>query len=204
MLVTQTDIELYADLNSNIEAAKIYPHIRSAEKDVFRPQIGDTFYNALKSLEDLTITKWVTITVYNIGDYVYDELSEFKVYKSLTTNGATRPHTSVTDWELQELGSFWYEHIKKWLVFETMYKYLTFAGRNASDWGVVVHQQDNHRQIIPKERAEMAGTYRRQIAGSSNGFWQKICDVSNTFDNIKYEFTNVATIRKSGGIRAIE
>ncbi len=205
MLIVQSDIKTYCDHSLNIKDEKIDPHIRYAEKEVFRPQVDDDFYTALKGLEidtDFVPTTWITSTIYNIDDYVEDEIEERRIYKALTSNGATRPHTSATDWELQELASLWYEFIKRWLANEAAHRYMTFGGRNASDYGFVIHQEDNHRQINDRERAELAGQYRRSADAAKEAFYKRLCDDSYTYDGTKYTFSNTSRTRATGGILA--
>lgn len=91
-----------------------------------------------------------------------------------------------------ELTDFFTDYIKPILAHFFILRYLVEAGRNLTQFGLVVPAEPTSQQASDQNRAEVRNSYKRDLDAYLNLFYARLKEVSYTFDNTAYDFANDA------------
>lgn len=204
MLISKQDIKNYVQFTLNIENRIIDPNITDAQEYDLRPFVGDAMY--LQLIEDFSaiiLADWDIATGYLINDFV---IYNNEVYKALAPSTGSQPDTTPADWELNELGTFYINYLKPYLVFKTFGRFLLWVGRNITQYGLREINEETSVAVTDEGRSALI----KDIKGKAS-IWQSrvsnyLCNVHWTFDTVKYEIdTDIykENPRKTFNIRAV-
>jgi hypothetical protein len=203
MLIDKQNIKDITQFSLNIEDRMITPSINDAQEYDLRPLVGDLmYYEILSKFDGQIITIWDALTAYNINDYVfYDKI----VYKSLTANVGSQPDINPTDFQANQLGTFYYNLLIPFLVFRCYARFLLWVGRNVTQYGLREMNEDTSVPVNEQGRADLIKDMNSKANICNSRFKNYLCDVNWTLDTIVYsvDCTDYANPRKSYNIRAI-
>lgn len=204
MLISKQDIKNYVQFTLNIENRIIDPNITDAQEYDLRPFVGDAMYLQLnEDFGNIILADWDITATYQVGDFV---IYQNEVYKALAISTGSQPDTTPADWSLNELGTFYINYIKPFLVFKTFGRFLLWVGRNITQYGLREMNEETSNPVTDEGRSALI----KDIKGKGS-IWQNrvsnyLCNVHWTFDTVKYEIdTDVykENPRKTFNIRAV-
>lgn len=184
MLISKSDIKTYANFTLNVVDHIINPSILDAQNYDLQPIIGDTmYYKLLSDFDGSIINIWNNIDTYNISDYVvYDRI----VYKCITSNSGSQPDINPGDWLVNELGTFYYNYLIPYLVFKCYGRFLLWAGRNITQYGLRQNTEDTSESVSDAGRSALIADINVKGNIWYNRFKNRLCTVNYTFDSVKY------------------
>lgn len=184
MLISKSDIKTYANFTLNVVDHIINPSILDAENYDLLPIIGDDMYNKLiADFNGSIITVWNNADTYTVLNYVvYNNI----VYKCINGNTNSQPDINPGDWLVNELGTFYYNYLIPYLVFKCYGRFLLWAGRNITQYGLRENTEDTSVSVTDEGRAALIADINVKGNIWYNRFKNKLCKVNYTFDNILY------------------
>lgn len=203
MLINKTDIKYYTQFTLNIENRMIDPSIFDAQEYDLRPTVGDAMTD--KFLLDFPngILNWDIATSYTPNDFViYNSIA----YNSLTINIGQQPDLFPADWAINELGTFYYNFIKPYLVFNSYSRFLLWIGSNLTQYGLREINEETSISVSDQRRAELIRDIQQKSSIWNSRLKNKLCKVNYIFDTISYApdcEQYRLNPRKTFGIRAV-
>lgn len=102
-----------------------------------------------------------------------------------------------------ELISFFDDFVKPFLVCKAYSRFLLWAGRNITQYGLRVNNEDTSTEVTDKARAEMIADINHKANVYLARMQDELNDVELTFDGIVYDFDCKTKPRAQTKIRAI-
>jgi hypothetical protein len=183
MLITKQNIKDLSQFTLNIEDRIINPHIEDAQEYDLRPTIGDQMIDKLLADFDGGLVAWDISTNYLTGQFVVYNKT---VYKALNNNVGLAPDTNPLDWSLNELGTFQNKYLRPYLVFSTYRRFLLWAGRNVTQYGLRDMREDTSDPVSDESRAALISDMKIKGQIWENRFKNYLCEVNWTFDGVNY------------------
>ncbi len=87
-----------------------------------------------------------------------------------------------------ELQAFFDNFCKPILVHFAMNRYLIEAGKNITQFGLVVPVEPTSEPVSDRGRADMRNQYKSDLQSYLAKFYKELCRVSYTFDGTVYDF----------------
>lgn len=205
MLISKADIKAFVQFTLNIEDRIINPNITDAQEYDLKPMIGDAMYLQLEQdFYNAPLTLWDVADNYLANDFV---IYNGSVYKALLPNVGSQPDTNPLDWELNELGTFFYKFLVPFLVFRSFGRFLLWIGRNITQYGLREMNEETSVPVNEEGRAALIVDIKGKASIWQNRINNYLCDVNWTFDNVKYEIDcddYKENPRKTFKIRAVD
>lgn len=205
MLINKQNIKNLVQFTLNIEDRIINPNILDAQEYDLRPMVGDAMYLQLyNDFDDVILANWSNLTAYSIDDFV---VYGSTVYKALTANTGQQPDTNPTDWQVNELGTFFLNYLQPFLVFRAFGRFLLWVGRNITQYGLREMNEETSVPVTEDGRAALIVDIKGKASIWQNRLNNYLCDVNWTFDNVKYEIDcddYKENPRKTFRIRAVD
>jgi hypothetical protein len=187
MLIKKAFFNQYVQFTQNIEDRILSPHIETAETMKVRPIIGDALYTAMRRISDIDPGAWDSATSYPSGEYVIVENGELQqLYVSLRPTTGDDPKISPLDWKLSELGTFWIQHVRPWVVMESFAEFLVWHGTNVTQYGLRTMFEDSSMAIDADTRAVLLSNVNGKARFYRSAMQNRLADVQWTFDNTSY------------------
>lgn len=205
MLIAQSDFKNYVDFSDNIANKKVLYQINDAELFDFKPLVPIEFYNALISLVDYNSNQWTRTTPYVVGNKVYSTENQ-KTYICIQSSTGNEPSVSGSYWTEIELSVSFNSFIKPYLVCSAFSRYLLWAGRNVSQFGLRVNSEDSSAEISDKARGELIADIENKKKHYWAMFKKDLFDRNYKYDSITYNFTNdcdISSPKPKFNIRAV-
>lgn len=187
MLISKVDVKDFTQFTLNIEDRIFNSNITDAQEYDLRPTIGDLMMNQLLLIAPNGFINWNALTIYAIGDYV---LYGTTVYKSLTANVGLQPDTNITDWQVNELGTFFYNYLRVFLVFTSYGRFLLWIGTNLTQYGLREINEETSVGVSDQRRAELIADIKQKSNIWLTRLRGIICDKNFTFDGVNYNIDN--------------
>lgn len=187
MLISKVDIKDFTQFTLNIEDRIFNHNILDAQEFDLKPAIGNLMFDALILAAPNGYVAWNSLTPYIIGEYsVYANI----VYKALNPNTGSQPDISPLDWEVNQLGTFFYQYLRPFLVFMSYRKFLLWAGTNLTQYGLVKIDEDTSEEISDQRRAELIADVKQKANVWLSRLRGRLCEVNWTFDTVSYAQTD--------------
>lgn len=202
MLISKNDIKEFTQFSINIEDRVINHNILDAQEYDLKPVVGDLMYFDLKVYEGML--EWSLATTYQINMYV---VFKNKVYKSLNINTNAQPNLNPLNWIELQLGNFFYNFLRPYLVFISYKKFMIWIGANVTQYGLREINEDTSIPISDGRRAELISDIKTKSNIWLSRLKNEICLMKWIFDNKDYSPVNdnyVFNNKKTFKIRPIK
>lgn len=185
MLISKSDIKEYVQFTLNIENRIIDPSIKDAQEYDLRVVVGDTMYfQFLNDFDTTNLQNWAIATAYLTNDFV---IYGNKVYKALTNTTGDQPDISPAEWVENELGTFFITFIKPFLVFKAFARFMTWVGRNITQYGLREMNEETSNPVDEEGRQVLIVDIKGKASIWYSRMKNYLSDVHWTFDTIKYD-----------------
>lgn len=184
MLISKADIKYYANFTLNVVDHIINPSMLDAQNYDLQPIIGDDmYYKLLADFDGSIITVWNNTDTYVPLDYVtYKRVT----YKCINPNTNSQPDINPGNWVVNELGTFYYNYLIPYLVFKCYGRFLLWAGRNITQYGLRENNEDTSAPVSDVARAALISDINVKGNIWYNRFKNRLCKLNDTFDGVKY------------------
>lgn len=91
-----------------------------------------------------------------------------------------------------ELSEFFTDYCKPVIIHFTILRFLVEAGRNITQFGLIVPFEPTSTPASDKSRAEVRNSYKKDLDSYLNLFYAQLKEVSYTFDSTVYSFDSDA------------
>jgi hypothetical protein len=112
------------------------------------------------------------------------------VYKSLSANVGLSPDTNPLDWEVNQLGTFFYNFLRQFLVFSSYGRFLLWIGTNLTQYGLREINEETSVAVSDQRRAELITDIKQKANIWLTRLRNELCEVNFTFDNVNYNIDN--------------
>lgn len=181
MIIKKNFFPEYVAFSLNIPDWQVEPHIKNSEMNDLVPMIGDDMYNDLKKIFEITPNIWNITYSFNANDYT---IFDGKVYKAITANNALQPDLNNSDWQISQLGTFFWNFIKPVGVMLAYKEMLIYHGINITQFGIRISDETSS---IPAD-----GAIRGQlINNATHRLKQYISQMNNELEKKKWTFDSV-------------
>lgn len=170
-------------ISPNTDFNRVRPHIIEAQILDLVSIFGETFYSDLKVKVKANYKQYQQGKTYSINDIVFYEEA---YYKALASTSST---PNSTDWQVNELLTFYHLYVKIFLACATVTKYLPFMDLHQTQWGLEQYNQEGFGQVSDKRRAELVNNIKSKMEVYKTRMLNYFEKVDGTFDGVKYEVT---------------
>lgn len=203
MLINKIDIQQFTQFTQNIEDRIFNHNILDGQEFDLKPVIGNKMFDALILAAPNGYSNWNALTAYAVNDLIVDGSS---VYIAINPNTGNQPSLNPADWSVNELGTFFLNFLKPFLVFVSYGNFLLWAGTNLTQYGIVQIDEDTSEQITDQRRAELIANVKKKSNIWLSRLKRQMCEVNETFDSVNYSQTDgdfKANPRKTFNIRPV-
>lgn len=187
MLINKIDIQQFTQFTQNIEDRIFNHNILDAQEFDLKPVIGNKMFDALILAAPNGYSNWNALTVYAVNDLVVFGSS---VYIAINGSTGSQPDTNPLDWSVNQLGTFFLNYLKPFLVFVSYGNFLLWAGTNLTQYGIVQIDEDTSEQITDQRRAELIANVSKKANVWLSRLKRRMCEVNDTFDAVNYSQTD--------------
>jgi len=203
-LARRKDFKELVDLSDNINAGKVNTAIANAERFHITPLFPSAMVSAMRLIVATDPQDWIDSTSYKEDDYVvFNDDESVTVWKCLADNSESKPADDNTDWEISELGTYWYNHVRRAMVYKTFSEMLVTHGNEFTQFGLVTPRETESFAVSGSERGGMINLYKNYASTEMNSANKEFADKKGKFDDVTYSNTDVPKPRNTFGITAI-
>jgi hypothetical protein len=186
MLIRKIDIKLAANFTENIEDDNVNPYIHQAERYDFKPKLGTSMI-AVLSAASVASAAWTT---WELSEAPYITANQIvihneNIYQLAVASTSAEPGTNA-DWTLKELYSFWYEHVRQYMAYCTLGRFLLWHGKNITQEGIREPFEDSSSEVDSRGKGTMIAACKSMASTEQNLLMKKIELVNWTFDGTAY------------------
>jgi hypothetical protein len=200
-IIAKTDLNMCPRWSDNIKDEWINPLLSQACEYSFYDTISQGLYNAM-----LTFYNEWNENVFDLADsYVLNDYTLYSgsIYKCiLGYSGPTTdtPPQDPTHWQISELGNFYYQFARPYLVYKAYQKFLLWHGKHIAQSGFRKHTDNTSFEISSDELGYIMGDVRGVISVKETKMLNELNTKDYTFDTVIY-LKNENVKESRGGIQ---
>lgn len=204
LLARKTDFTEIVQMSVNIPDTQVTVATTDTERYHVVPMLPPAMVTAMKEIVSGDPATWDVSEAYTAGKYViHPYQQEYYVFVCITANSASEPTPVNGAWKVSELGTLWYNHVRRWVVYRAYSDMLVTHGNNFTQFGLVRPQETESTAVSGTDRGGMINLYKGR-ASSEQGISLRIfSEKHGTFDGVAYSNTGTSKPKYTFGITPI-